>query len=60
MIKMLLKQDGKPNGPSAIIGKGKLDTGSEGGHTHNTWFWLVTLNLVVTLNLLVTCWSHLT
>ena len=34
--------------------KGKLDTGSKGGLIHNTWYWLVTLNLVVSLNLLVT------
>ena len=34
--------------------KGKLDTGSKGGLIHNTWYRLVTLNLVVSLNLLVT------
>ena len=33
---------------------GKLDTGSKGGLIHNTWYWLVTLNLVVSLNLMVT------
>ena len=52
---MINKMENPYNGPSAIMVKGKLDTGSEGGHTHNTWFWLVTLNLVITLNLTVTC-----
>ena len=31
------------NGPSAIMVKGKLDTGSEGGHTHNTLYLMVRL-----------------
>ena len=52
--------DGNPyNGPSAIMVKGKLDTGSKGGLIHNTWYWLVTLNLVVTLNWVLNLGYHL-
>ena len=54
-LEFWLELDGNPyNGPLAIMVKGKHDTGSKGGLIHNTWYWLVTLNLVVSLNLLVT------